>query len=232
MTIFSKSDFQSVWGAMKPDIFTTRLFFDPLAVPLTILFSKVSWISANLVTVSALIPGLYGAWFFASGRPVSGAVAYYLFFLLDSIDGKLARLRGAGDPLGAFYDFVVDRIVIGLMLLGMGWSFINADMMMEFVATQLFLLLFFLKDVFDLKWKESGVAEIQANPNPSGPPGFFARHKIHFKPGQLLSCFIMFMVGPLSNAYLLCAYLAMACVVFSLLNNVIVPWCNHLWTRR
>ncbi len=232
MNLFTKNEFCAVWDAMKPDIFTTRLFFDPLAVPLTILFSKVGWISANLVTVSALIPGLMGAWFFVSGRFGWGAVAYYLFFLLDSIDGKLARLRGAGDPLGAFYDFVVDRIVIGLMLLGMGWSFINEGMIVEFAAVQVFLLVFFLKDVFDLKWKESDVTQAQANCEQSDSLGFFARYKIHFKPGQLLSCFIMFIAGPLSKAYLLSACLAMACVVFSLLHNVIVPWCNHLRTRR
>lgn len=232
MKLFTKTEIRAVWDAMKPDIFTTRLFFDPLAVPLTILFSKVNWISANLVTVSALIPGTLGAWYFATGHFGWGAVAYYLFFLLDSIDGKLARLRGAGDPLGAFYDFVVDRIVIGLMVLGMGWSFIDQGMRVEFVASQLFLLVFFLKDVFDLKWKESGVIPTQAYGEPSGSLGFFARCKIHFKPGQLLSCFIMFIVGPLSQAYLLNTCLAMACVVFSLAHNVVVPWYSYLQTRR
>ena len=232
MNLFDKSEFRAVWDAMKPDIFTTRLLFDPLAVPLTILFSKAGWISANLVTFSALVPGILGAWYFATGRFGWGAVAYYLFFLLDSIDGKLARLRGTADPLGAFHDFVVDRIVIGLMALGMGWSFIHQGMRVEFAATQLFLLVFFLKDVFDLKWKESGVLQAPAHREPSGAIGFFARCKIHFKPGQLLSCFIMFIVGPISQAYVLSTCLAIACVVFSLAHNVVVPWCIYFQTRR
>lgn len=231
MASFSKNEFCAVWDAMKPDIFTTRLFFDPLAVPLTILFSRVGWISANLITFSALIPGLIGAWYFASGSFVGGAIAYYVFFLLDSIDGKLARLRGEGDPLGAFYDFVVDRIVIGLMLLGMGFCFIQRDMIMEFIGIQSFLLLFFLKDVFDLKFKESGVASNTSANSSSTSGGLFSRLKIHFKPGQLLSCFIIFIAGPLSGRYLLSAGLAVVCVVFSMGNNVLLPWMHHLKSR-
>jgi phosphatidylglycerophosphate synthase len=226
-----KNEFQAVWDAMKPDIFTTRLFFDPLAVPLTILFSRVSWISANLVTFLALIPGLVGACFFASGQFVWGAVSYYIFFLLDSIDGKLARLLGAGDPLGAFYDFVVDRIVIGLMLLGMGFSFTQEGLVIEFAASQLFLLMFFLKDVLDLKWKESAVPQVAQKEIFASRAGFLSHYKIHFKPGQLLSCFIIFLIGPLTNAYLLSICLAIAFVAFSMANNVLLPWLNHIRSR-
>ena len=228
MGVFNKSEFRSVWGAMKPDIITTRLFFDPLAVPLTILFSKVGWISANLVTFSALLPGLVGAYCFAMGHFGWGAAGYYVFFLLDSVDGKLARLRGKGDPLGAFYDFVVDRIVIGAMLLGMGWAFIQSGSMAAFVASQLFLLIFFIKDVFDLKWKEAGVEPVGTGKPPPSKTGLFARCKIHFKPGQLLSCFIMFILGPLTGGFVLCSGLAFVCVLFSLGHNVIIPWMAHL----
>lgn len=232
MKIFTKAEFRAVWAVMKPDIFTTRLFFDPLAVPLTILFSKVRWISANHVTFAALVPGLAGAWCFAMGRFGWGAVAYYLFFLLDSVDGKLARLRGGGDPLGAFYDFMVDRIVIGTMVLGMGWSFVQQELMAEFIAVQLFLLTFFLKDVFDLKWKEGQVFQaLEADP-PAAPVGFFARHKIHFKPGQLLSCFILFIVGAISGFYLLFASLAIGCILLSLAHNVLIPLCSFLRSSR
>ena len=232
MNLFKKNDFRAVWDGMTPTIFTMRLFFDPLAVPLTVLFSKVGWISANLVTFSAVIPGLIGAWCFATGRFVAGAGGYYLFFLLDCIDGKLARLRGTADPLGAFYDFSADRIVIGFMLLGMSFYFVQHDMIVDFVAVQSYLLLFFLKDVLDLKIKESGIAS-QASPDGSGASdGLFGRLKIHFKPGQLLSCFIIFIVGPLSGLYLLSTCLAVLCVVFSLGKNVLLPWLRHPRSRR
>ncbi len=230
MKIFTKDEVRAVWAVMKPDIFTTRLFFDPLAVPLTILFSRVRWISANLVTFSALFPGLAGAWCFATGRFGWGAAGYYLFFLLDSVDGKLARLRGAADPLGAFYDFMVDRVVIGSMVLGMTWSFVCQDLIAELVAVQLFLLIFFLKDVFDLKWKESQKFQPLEADSPAEPAGFFARYKIHFKPGQLLSCFILFVVGPITGLYVVCTGLAIGCVALSLAHNVLIPLVSFLRT--
>jgi phosphatidylglycerophosphate synthase len=229
--IFSKNDIQAVWGAMKPDIVTTRLFFDPLAIPLTILFSKTRWISANLVTFSALLPGLAGALFFYSGSFGLGALGYYVFFLLDTVDGKLARLQGGGCVLGAFYDFIVDRIVIGLMLIGMSCAFIRDGYWVGFLMTQLFLLMFFLKDVFDLKWKESGVDTTPSGAGGRGSNGLQTKWKIHFKPGQLLSCFIMFIIAPLSHAYVLSFSLAIVCVVFSMGSNVVFPWLKYLKTK-
>jgi phosphatidylglycerophosphate synthase len=228
MSLFNRDEFRAVWSAMKPDIFTTRVFFDPLAVPLTILFSKIRGITANGVTFSALVPGLIGAWFFSQGAFLWGAAGYYLFFLLDSIDGKLARLLDQADPLGAFYDFVVDRIVIAAMLLGMGWAFKESGCAAEFVAVQLFLIIFFLKDVLDLKWKEAGIPSLPSGNPAAQSPGLLRRLKLHFKPGQLLSCFIMFIAGPLTQAYVLCALLAIACVVFSIGYNVVIPWLHHM----
>lgn len=223
MSLLNKSELRAVWAVMKPDIFTTRLFFDPLAVPLTILFSRVQRISANHITFAALLPGLIGAWCFVSGRFEWGAVGYYLFFLLDSVDGKLARLRGNGDPLGGFYDFAVDRIVIGAMALGMSWSFANQGLMAEFIATLLFLLIFFLKDVLDLKWKESRAFQTLESRPSDAAAGVLARYKIHFKPGQLLSCFIFFLAGPITGLYVLCAFLSIGCVLLSMVHNVLIP---------
>lgn len=223
MNLMSKDDFRRVWSVMNPSIFTTRLFFDPLSVPLTIVCSKIRWITANQITFLALIFGLIGAWFFTDGHFLLGALGYYIFFLLDTMDGRLARLRGGGDPLGAFYDFIVDRMVMGAMLLGMGWAFVRAEMLPEFVAVQCFLLLFFLKDVLDLKWKEGQVPTTWGNAEKEVSRGLLTRYKIHFKPGQLLSCFVVFLVAPITKSYLCCICVAILFVLFSLAQNVFLP---------
>lgn len=221
-----------LWNAMKVDIFTTRLFFDPLAIPLTILCSKISWITPNKVTLLALFPGLAGSFYFFYGNYGLGALGYYLFFLLDSIDGKLARLTSIFDPLGAFYDFVVDRVVISLMVFGMCFSFFQLEMISEFLLSFCFILLFLLKDVFDLKWNESGVAEDHKPVAAVGLSGVLVRFKIHFKPGQLLSCFIVFIVGPLSSHFKLCFMLGILCILFSILSNVIVPYAIFMRSEK
>lgn len=229
--MFNKKEWHAIWGAMKVDVVTTRVFFDPLAVPLTLLFSKIKWITPNRVSLLALVPGLIGAGLFFHGRFSAGAFGYYLFFLLDSIDGKLARLQFSGSRLGAFYDFAIDRIVIGAMTVGMGFSFVRAERFLEYAFVQGFLLLFFLKDTLDLKWKESAVGIAQQPETSSPKSGFFTRHKIHFKPGQLLACFIMFLAGPVTGAYVLCTSLAIGCVLLSLTHNVIRPLLSFLRTK-
>jgi len=229
---FESKEFRAVWAAMKPDIFTTRLFFDPLAVPLTILFSKFRWMTPNRVSLLALMTGLAGAVCFFQGRFLAGAGGYYLFFLFDSIDGKLARMQASGSRLGGFYDFSIDRLVIGAMSFGLCVSFFNRSDFRGFAGVLGFLIFFFLKDVLDLKWKESGVGGATQVPRSSGGNGFFARNKIHFKPGQLLSCFILFLAGPLTGAFFLCSLLASGCVLLSLTHNVVLPFLSFVRAER
>lgn len=219
---------RSMWDAMKPDIFTTRIFFDPLAVPLTILFSKMKWVTPNKVTLMALFPGGIGAYFFVQGNFIVGALGYYAFFLLDSVDGKLARFTFTFDPLGAFYDFVVDRVVISAMILGMSVSFVRLEMISEFILALGFIIIFLLKDVFDLKWSASGVVKKVDSNESISSSGILVRCKIHFKPGQLLSCFIVFIVGPLSGAYCVSFCLGILCLLFSMFSNVVFPYVCYL----
>jgi len=228
MKLFSQNEIRSVWDAMKMDIFTTRLFFDPLAVPLTIIFSKVKWITPNRVTLMALFPGIMGAFFFVQGNPIMGALGYYVFFLLDSIDGKLARFTSTFDPLGAFYDFAVDRIVISMMVCGMCISFVRLEMFSEFISALGFILIFLLKDVFDLKWKASGVCKNPAANKTVERSGILARCKIHFKPGQLLSCFIVFIAGPVSGGYTICFGAGILCLFLSMVSGVVLPYILYL----
>jgi len=77
-------------------------------------------ISANQVTMLALVMGLVAAAFYASGAETAlvwGAVFLYGKLFLDNVDGNLARLRGEESRLGrfldSFSDFVVSVLVYG-----------------------------------------------------------------------------------------------------------------------
>jgi len=78
-------------------------------------------ITPNQVTWSALVLGLGAAACFAAGGSggsggwgwlVLGAVLYHFSFVLDCMDGKLARLTGTGSLFGEWLDFVFDRVRI------------------------------------------------------------------------------------------------------------------------
>jgi len=105
-----------VRAASKPrDAWWTVLLVDPIACRLVVRAAKYRWITPNRLTAAAALLGLGAAGAFALGGRwwyVVGALAYYLSFVVDCMDGKLARLTGAGSVFGQWLDFMLDRILV------------------------------------------------------------------------------------------------------------------------
>ncbi|GHC55690.1 CDP-alcohol phosphatidyltransferase family protein [Streptomyces flavofungini] len=108
----------------KRDAWWTVMLVDPLATPLVRLTARYTRITPNQITWGAFVLGLASAVCFAFGDwrwLVLGAVIYHFSFVLDCMDGKVARLTGTGSVFGAWLDFVFDRIrvmVCGVALMG------------------------------------------------------------------------------------------------------------------
>ncbi|WP_069884789.1 CDP-alcohol phosphatidyltransferase family protein [Streptomyces luteocolor] len=108
----------------KRDAWWTVLLVDPVATPLVRLTAMRTRITPNQITWGAFLLGLGSAACFALGEwrwLALGAVIYHLSFILDCMDGKVARLTGQGSVFGAWLDFVFDRIrvmVCGVALMG------------------------------------------------------------------------------------------------------------------
>jgi phosphatidylglycerophosphate synthase len=97
----------------KRDAWWTVLLVDPLATPLVRWTAVWTRITPNQITWLALFLGLGAAGCFAAGSwgwLAAGALLYHLSFVLDCMDGKLARLTGTGSIFGAWLDYVFDRI--------------------------------------------------------------------------------------------------------------------------
>ena len=86
------------------------LLFDWLAIPLTNVISKVRVITPNMVTIFSGILGLIAAFLFFKENLVVGTVAIYFSFLLDCVDGDLARKTKRTSAIGATLDKVTDTI--------------------------------------------------------------------------------------------------------------------------
>lgn len=108
----------------KRDAWWTVMLVDPLATPLVRLTARYTRITPNQITWGAFVLGLVSSVCFAFGDwrwLVLGAVIYHFSFVLDCMDGKVARLTGTGSVFGAWLDFVFDRIrvmVCGVALMG------------------------------------------------------------------------------------------------------------------
>ena len=90
----------------------TVYLVDPIAVRLVRLIANRTSMTPNQLTVVALFLGLGAAVCFAFGYwqfLLLGAALYYVCFLVDCMDGKLARLTDSETIFGAWMDYVSDR---------------------------------------------------------------------------------------------------------------------------
>jgi phosphatidylglycerophosphate synthase len=95
------------------DAWWTVLLVDPLAARLVRLVAPYRWITPNVLTILAMLLGVgSAACFLAQDRwwLIAGAALFHLSFVVDCMDGKIARLNGTGSMFGAWFDFMFDRL--------------------------------------------------------------------------------------------------------------------------
>jgi phosphatidylglycerophosphate synthase len=98
-------------GAKKRDYWWTVLATDPLAIPLSRLLAGRRLLTPDQVTLIALVLGLSVGVFFALGTRwglVVGGIVFYLAFVFDCVDGKLARALEVTSARGKALDALAD----------------------------------------------------------------------------------------------------------------------------
>lgn len=106
----------------RRDAWWTVWLVDPLAGPLVRLVSPWQWATPNFLSLSAFVVGLGAAacfWQGSYGWLLAGALLFHLAFVLDCMDGKIARLNGTGSVFGTWLDYVFDRLRVMTCALAM-----------------------------------------------------------------------------------------------------------------
>lgn len=94
---------------LKPkDAWWTVIAIDPVAIRVLPWLRDVRWVTPTRITMLSGVVGVLALLAFAAGAVIAGGVLYELRFLLDCLDGKLARLRGTSSRLGALLDVLLD----------------------------------------------------------------------------------------------------------------------------
>ena len=75
-------------------------------------------ITANMVTLFGFVVNLIAAFYFATGRLVTGGILILFGGSFDMIDGAVARAQRNPRASGALLDSVIDRYSEGFLLLG------------------------------------------------------------------------------------------------------------------
>lgn len=97
----------------RRDAWWTVLLVDPVAGPLVRLVAPYRWITPSLLTVGSFVFGAAASACFLAPRygwVYVGALLFHVAFVLDCMDGKLARLRQTFSVMGSWLDFASDRL--------------------------------------------------------------------------------------------------------------------------
>ncbi|SEG34327.1 CDP-alcohol phosphatidyltransferase [Thermomonospora echinospora] len=111
MATFSLDDMRAVCKGR--DAWWTVFLVDPVAIRLALPIANRTSITPNQLTAVAFAFGLAAAGCFALAAPgwlALGALLYHVGFVVDCMDGKIARLKGTGTTFGAWLDFMLDRV--------------------------------------------------------------------------------------------------------------------------
>lgn len=117
-------------GAKKLDYWFTVLLTDPVSIPLTNLLAKRRWLTPDQVTMVALVLGVAVFPSFAFGNRALlaiGGVLFYLAFVFDCVDGKLARALETTSERGKALDALADGGRRAAGSLGLVFFLWNAD---------------------------------------------------------------------------------------------------------
>jgi archaetidylinositol phosphate synthase len=79
-------------------------------------------ITPNQISLLSLAAGIVCAVLFFQRQFLLGALFLLLSAIFDLIDGSVARKTGAHTNFGAVFDWIVDKYVDGLVILGIGLS--------------------------------------------------------------------------------------------------------------
>lgn len=108
---------------VKPiDSWWTVLFIDPIATRAAPVLARRPSITPTRITAAAHLLAVASALLFANGLILAGAIVFEIRFVLDCVDGKVARITGSSSRFGRLLDAFGDRVLVTANLAALGWS--------------------------------------------------------------------------------------------------------------
>lgn len=227
-------------ASKQRDSWWTVLAVDRLAIPLAAWVANHTHIHPTAITLLSIATGLTSAWFFYNYNGshaflAVGAILYELCFLLDCIDGKLARLTHRRSKLGGVLDAVGDVFIFSLNLwaLVVGYRATALGSIDTYVLGFWILFLFFFQFHIRVQiFRMPVMAEKENNQAVSGPIRlqgwgrvlrFLDRHRLSYSPVSFVEmATAALFLGPLSGLVLeglvACIILGLVAVVLSILS--------------
>ncbi len=101
------------------------LIVDPITLPIAQVLARFR-IHPLVITIFAFISRITAAYLLMLNMTMYGAIFACIGFLLDGIDGKIARIRHVDEELHGTVDFLLDQVAFAAMGIGVViWSVTN-----------------------------------------------------------------------------------------------------------
>ncbi len=95
----------------------------PFALPLIRLMQRLNLrIHPNVITLASFLFVISAAYFFFNNKLVIGAGCYIVYFIMDAVDGKWARLTGKTSKLGERLDYYLGALGNLALYFGLWYS--------------------------------------------------------------------------------------------------------------
>ena len=183
--------------AKKRDYWWTVIAVDPLAVPLAESIADRRFMSADQATMVSILLAIPTGFAYASGTRaglIGGAVLFYLAFLFDCIDGKVARALGTASSRGEMLDQLADavrRVSASVGLAVYLWRFETGGLF--WLAVAYVVIAFFFADI-------SGETRGEPQTTMGGRwSQALGRRRLHPTPGTPDIGAISFIFGPITG---------------------------------
>lgn len=170
----------------------------------------------NMVTGSSFLCAVLSAFFFFHTEYLLGALVYQLFYVLDNVDGILARFTKQTSRLGASLDGLNNVAAYGLNLSALFLGIAEDPMIRLVWAALLVIWALHLEMGKSLGKPENAV---WANFVPS-QDSLLRRNRLLFPLSFPDRHFLLFVVGPLAGLTIVCGFVVLALDVVSLLVKV------------
>ena len=154
--------------ALKPrDSWWTVLFVDAVTIHLLPGLLKVPGVTPMRLSLLGLAVGAVSVWSFASGWLIAGALLFQLRYVIDCLDGKVARVRGQTSAWGAFADLAIDVATVAACYAALGYWALSSQA--PHAWTVLLLLVAYTISAWVHLYRRLGLGETERTSRPATP---------------------------------------------------------------
>tara|TARA_B100000795_G_C22803905_1_gene443602 strand:- start:2999 stop:3697 length:699 start_codon:yes stop_codon:yes gene_type:complete len=130
---YSYNTIQKSLHAQEPWINVFLLKY--ITFPLVYIMVNYTKITPNIISLLSITFGVYSAYNYMLGNVLLGGLMYFISYIFDALDGKVARITKTGKPYGAWLDICIDRLNLIIITTSIAYNvYINTgDMKIVFL---------------------------------------------------------------------------------------------------